>query len=67
VLTRLVVLAARVRALFERRRLDDNVRRGMPHDEARRAALVRFRGPQPLGQQPRDRRGAPAVDITIQE
>jgi hypothetical protein len=83
VLTRLFVLGARVRALFDRRRLDDdfdvevaahlamltddNVGRGMSRDEVRRAAVVRFGGAQQLKEQQRDRRGVPLLDTTLQD
>jgi predicted permease len=83
VLTRLVVLASRVRALFTSRRLDDDldaemaahvalltedyVRRGLTRDEARRAALVRFGGPMQLKEQHREARGLPFIDTTLQD
>ena len=83
VLTRLVVLASRVRALFTSRRLDDEldtemaahvallteeyVRRGSSGDEARRAALLRFGGPMQLKEQHRDDRGLPFLDTTLQD
>ncbi|HKB12259.1 MAG TPA: ABC transporter permease [Vicinamibacterales bacterium] len=81
--TRLVVLLSRVAAHFSARRLDDdfdeeiaahvalltedNVRRGMPRDEARRAALLRFGGPMQLKEQHREERGLPFVDTTLQD
>jgi hypothetical protein len=83
VLTRFLVLLSRLGALFRFARLDgeidaeiaahvemlidENVRRGMPRDEARRAALVRFGGPMQLKEQHRDDRGLPFVDTTMQD
>ena len=82
-ISRLFAAAARLRALVDRRRQDDefdaeiaahlamltedNVRRGMPRDEARRAALVRFGGPMQLKEQQRDDRGLPWLDATAQD
>jgi putative ABC transport system permease protein len=83
VLTRLLVLLARLRSLVGRERVDrelddemaahlamltdDYVRRGMPRDEARRTALVRFGGLMQLKEQHRDERGLPFVDTTLQD
>jgi len=83
ILTRLVVLASRVRALFTSRRLDDELdaemaahvalltqeyeRRGASRDEARRAAVLRFGGPMQLKEQHRDDRGLPFLDTTVQD
>jgi predicted permease len=82
-LTRLLVGLSRVTSLFTSRRLDrdldaemsahitllteENVRRGMPRDEARRTALVRFGGPMQLKEQHRDDRGLPFVETTMQD
>jgi predicted permease len=83
VLTRLVVLLSRCRALAQSARLDDeldaemaahiellaeeNVRRGMPRDEARRAAILRFGGAVQLKEQHRDDRGLPFIETTLQD
>jgi predicted permease len=82
-LTRFLVLLSRLAAPFRFARLDgeidaeiaahvemlidENVRRGMPRDEARRAALVRFGGPLQLKEQHRDDRGLPFVETTMQD
>ncbi|HKB12260.1 MAG TPA: ABC transporter permease [Vicinamibacterales bacterium] len=82
-LTRLLVAVSRVRALFDRRRLDDdfeaevaahlamltdeNVRRGMPRDAAARAAAVRFGGRQQLVERQREARGLPFVETTLRD
>src|SRR5438874_4730353 len=79
----LTVAVARVIALFRSGRLDDdfdqevashlamatedNVRRGMTPDEARRAAIVRFGGPMHIKEQQHDDRGLPFVDATLQD
>src|SRR5438093_6441106 len=81
--TRLFVLLSRIRAVFTGGRLDDdfdqevashlamateeNVRRGMTPDEARRAAVVRFGGPMQIKEQQHDDRGLPFVDVTLQD
>ena len=81
--TRLLVVLSRIGAVLTSRRLDgeldaevaahiamltdDNIRRGMPRDEARRAALVRFGGPMQLKEQQRDERGLPFVDTTLHD
>jgi macrolide transport system ATP-binding/permease protein len=83
VLTRLVVLLSRLCALARSARLDDeldaemaahiemlaeeHIRRGMPRDEARRAAVVRFGGLMQLKEQHRDDRGVPLVETTLQD
>ena len=80
---RLFVLLSRIRAVFTGGRLDDdfdqevashlamateeNVRRGMTPDEARRAAVVRFGGPMQIKEQQHDDRGLPFVDVTLQD
>ena len=74
-LTALKAAAARIRALFVARELDrdleqeleshlamlteDNVRRGMTPEQARRAARIRMGGPQSLREQHREVRGPP--------
>jgi len=75
--------AARIRALFAARDLDrdlqqeleshlsmlteDNIRRGMPAGQARRAALIRVGGPQSIREQHRAVRGLPAVEAVLQD
>jgi predicted permease len=82
-LTRLQEAAARIRALYATRDLDgdlqqeleshlsllteDNVRRGMPLDQARRAALIRMGGAQSIREQHRAVRGLPAVEAVLQD
>jgi predicted permease len=82
-MTPLVSLAARVRAFFRSRDLDhdfdqemashlamleqDNVRRGMTPEEARRAALIRLGGLGSMRQQHRDARGLPVLDTVLQD
>jgi len=82
-LTRLFVLLSRVRAAvsgsaldddFDREMsahlamaTDDNMRRGMTPDAARRAAVVRFGGPMQIKEQQHDDRGLPFVDATLQD
>jgi len=80
---RVFVLLSRLRALLSSRALDadfdaelathidlmtdDNVRLGMPPDEARRAAIVRFGGPMQIKEQQRDDRSLPFVETTVQD
>jgi putative ABC transport system permease protein len=82
-LTFLKETAARVRALFRPHDFDrdfeqeleshlamlteDNVRRGMPPGEARRAALIRMGGPQSIREQHRAVRGLPAVESVLRD
>src|SRR6266851_8964429 len=82
-LTPLFVLLSRLRALVTPRQLDadfdeevaahvamlteDNIRRGMAPDEARRAARVRFGGAMQIKEQQRDDRGLPFIDTTVQD
>jgi putative ABC transport system permease protein len=82
-LTALREIAARLRAFFVSRELDrdfdeeleshvamqieDNVRRGMSPDQARRSALLRVGGPASLRQQHREARGFPALDAVLQD
>src|SRR5262249_37932831 len=82
-LTRGFVLLSHIRAWFASRPPDhdfdqelathlamaaeDNIGRGMPPDEARRAAIVRFGGPMQIKEQQHDDRGLPFVDATLQD
>ena len=75
-------LAARVRAFFQSPALDgdfdqemeshlamlteDNVRRGMTPQEARRQARLRLGGRTQLGEAHREHRGLPAVETLLQ-
>jgi putative ABC transport system permease protein len=81
--TRLTVLLARLHALFSTRRLDaefdaeidahialltdDYVRRGLPPDEARRAARVRFGGSTQVKEQRRHSLGFPIIDAVVRD
>jgi putative ABC transport system permease protein len=47
--------------------VDDNLRAGMPLDEARRAALVRLGGVESVKEAYRDRRGLPFLETTLQD
>lgn len=49
------------------REIEDNLRAGLPPDEARRQALARFDGLESLKETYRDRRGLPFVDTTLQD
>jgi len=82
-LTRLVVLLSRLRAMFVGAALDaefedevsahiamlteDNIRRGMAPDAARRAAIIRFGGPMQILEQQHDDRGLPLVETGLQD
>ncbi len=73
----------RLRSLFHRAQLDhelnaelaahlelaieENLQRGMPAEEARRYALIRFGGTEQVKQQHREARGLPALDILLQD
>jgi predicted permease len=46
---------------------DENIRRGLSPDAARRAAIVRFGGPMQIKEQRHDGRGVPFVDTTLQD
>jgi len=77
------VLMSRVHALFGSRRLDEDFedevsshlemlveehrQRGLPVDEAKRAAILRFGGPMQTLEQHRENRGVPFVDTTLQD
>jgi putative ABC transport system permease protein len=76
-------IAARLRAFFRSRDLDrdfseeleshlamlsdENVRRGMTPERARRAALIRLGAPASLKAQHRDARGFPALETILQD
>jgi predicted permease len=47
--------------------IDENVKRGMAPEEARRQALIRFGGVEQAKQQQREARGLPALDILRQD
>jgi len=47
--------------------VEENLQRGMPADEARRQALIRFGGTQQAKEQHRQARGLPALDILFQD
>ncbi len=80
---RLFALLSRIRALFESRRLDaefgreidshlamlveDYIRRGLPPDQARREAVLRFGGPMQIQESNRDHRSLPFVETTLQD
>ena len=82
-LTMLRRMAARLRALVSRRHLDadfdeelaahltmatdDNIKKGLAPDEARRAALLRLGGQTSLGDQHRQARGIPVVEALLHD
>ena len=47
--------------------VEENLQRGMPADEARRQALIRFGGTQQAKEQHREARGLPALDTLFQD
>ncbi len=47
--------------------IDENLRRGMTEDDARRDALIRFGGVQQSKEYHRDTRGLPFVDVALQD
>src|SRR5437588_8129591 len=47
--------------------IEENLQRGLPPDEARRQALVRFGGPQQAKEQHREARGLPFLDTLVQD
>jgi putative ABC transport system permease protein len=57
-------LAAEVQSHLELH-IDDNLRAGMSYEEARRAALLKLGGVEPLKENVRDRRSLPAVENLI--
>lgn len=81
--TRLVELMARVRAVITGRTLDrdfdeeleshltmltdDNVRRGMAYEEARRAALLRLGNRESTAERHREARGLPTLEAGLQD
>lgn len=81
--TALKHMSARVRAFFRARDLDrdfeqeleshvamlteDNVRRGMTPEQARRAALIRVGAGASMKDQHREARGLPALDTVLQD
>jgi predicted permease len=81
--TALKTLTARFRAFFRRADLDgdfqqeldshvvmlteENIRRGMSHGEARRAALIRVGAGASMRDQHRDARGLPALETVVQD
>ncbi len=46
---------------------DDNIRRGLPPEEARRQALLRFGGITQASEQQRDARGLPILDTLLRD
>ncbi len=82
-MTRLRMLASRIRALFSMRAIDrefeqelesheqllteENLRRGMSPDEARRAARLRLGNPASLREANHDQRGLPFVESTLRD
>jgi putative ABC transport system permease protein len=80
---RFFALLSRVWALFDSRRLDtefsreidshlemlmeDYIRRGLPPDQARREAVLRFGGPMQIQESNRDQRSLPMVETTLQD
>ena len=81
--SRLRVLASRIRGFFARRRLDEdfqrelashldmlteeNIRRGLPPDEARRQARLRLGGAAQLRETQHDLRGLPWLETLLQD
>jgi putative ABC transport system permease protein len=77
------ILASRIRGLLMWRRLDeefdlevaahlelltqDNIRRGLPPDEARRQAILRFGGPVQIKEQQHEDRSLPFIETTMQD
>src|SRR5262245_2753506 len=80
---RFFALLSRVGALFESRRLDtefsreidshlemlveDYIRCGLPPEQARREAVLRFGGPMQIQESNRDQRSLPFVETTLQD
>ena len=81
--TWLAIFASRVRGLLLGHRLDEefdrevgahlgmltdeHIRRGLPPDEARRQALLRFGGPVQIREQQHESRGLPFIETTLQD
>ena len=79
----LAILASRIRGLLLGHRLDadfddevaahldllteEHIRRGLPPDEARRQAILRFGGPVQIKEQQHEDRGLPFVETTLQD
>ena len=79
----LAILASRLRGLVTGRRQDEefdrevaahldllteeHIRRGLPPDEARRQAILRFGGPVQIKEQQHEHRGLPFVETTLQD
>ncbi len=79
----LAVWTSRLRALLQGRRLDaefdrevtthlemlteEHLARGLPPDEARRAAILRLGGPMQIKERQHDHRGLPQVDTALQD
>ena len=82
-LSRVRVLASRIRGFFAGHRLDEdfqhelashldmlteeNIRRGLPPDEARRQARLRLGGPAQLRETQHDLRGMPWLETLLQD
>jgi predicted permease len=47
--------------------IQENLQRGMPADEARRQALIRFGGTEQVKEQHREARGLPILDVLFQD
>ena len=47
--------------------MEENMRRGMSPEEARRQALMRFGGVQQAKEQQREARGLPWLDVLLQD
>ena len=47
--------------------IEENLRRGLAPEEARRQALLRFGGPQQAKEQHREARGLPLVETVLQD
>lgn len=47
--------------------IEDNMQRGLPQEEARRLALIRFGGAQQAKEHHHDARGIPTLDILLQD
>ena len=81
--TWLAILASRIRGFLLGRRLDEefdrelaahldlltdeHIRRGLPPDEARRQAILRFGGPVQIKEQQHEKRSLPFIETTLQD